>query len=173
MWRDTPHEAVFVEHSKQGRGGAILRTKLRNLENGAIVDNTFKGADKVDPAELNYRKGQYLYAEGDNYVFMDNDTFEQTELPSSIIGPSAKFMTEGLPIDLVLINGKVVNARIPVKVDLKVAYTEPGFKGDTQSTALKPATLETGAEIMVPLFIGNNEMIRVNTGTGSYVERVK
>ena len=173
QFRGSPHEAIFVEHSKQGRGGAILRTKLRNLENGAIIENTFKGADRVDEANLTYKKAQFLYSEGDKLVFMDNNTFEQSELSKATVGTSANYLKEETSVDLVVINGNVVNARLPIKVDLKVTYTEPGYKGNTQSTAFKPATLETGAEIQVPLFIDNGEMIRVDTRTGTYVERVK
>ena len=173
QFRGAPYEAIFVEHSKQGRGGAILRTKLRNLENGAIIENTFKGADKVDEANLSYKKAQYLYKEDDKYFFMDNTTFEQTEMTREIIGDPANFLKEEMAVELVVINGKVMNVRIPIKVDLKVTYTEPGYKGNTQSTAFKPATLETGAQIQVPLFIDNEEMIRVDSRTGTYVERVK
>lgn len=173
QFRGAPYEAIYVEHSKQGRGGAILRTKLKNLENGAIIENTFKGADKVDEANLTYRKAQFLYCEGNKMIFMDNETFEQSELSKEIVGNPANFLKEETFVDLVILNGKVVNARIPIKVDLQVTYTEPGYKGNTQSTAFKPATLETGVNIQVPLFIDNGAMIRVDSRTGSYVERVK
>ncbi|MDO8513797.1 MAG: elongation factor P [bacterium] len=172
-FRGSPHEAIFVEHSKQGRGGAILRTKLRNLENGATVENTFKGADKVEEANLSYKKAQFLYKDSDKLFFMDNKTFDQIELPKSAIGSQAEFLREETAVDLVIINGKVATARIPIKIDLKVTYTEPGYKGNTQSAAFKPATLETGAQIQVPLFISNGELVRVDTRTGTYVERVK
>lgn len=172
-FRGAPHEAIFVEHSKQGRGGAILRTKLKNLENGAIIENTFKGADKVDSANLTYKKAQFLYKESDKLIFMDNETFEQAPISKTTIGAPADFLKEETLVDLIVINGKVVNVRVPIKIDLKVTYTEPGYKGNTQSTAFKPATLETGAQIQVPLFIDNGEVIRVDTRTGSYVERVK
>lgn len=175
-WNSAPHEVVFAQHSKLGRGGAIMRTKLRNLVNGATVENTFKGNDRLEAADLSYKEAQYLYKNdtppAGELVFMDNTTFEQVELPSSLLGDKINFLKEGSDVDLVIINGKPSAIRIPIKVDLQVTYTEPGFKGDTQSAALKPAILETGAQIQVPLFIKTGDLIRVDTRTGTYVERV-
>jgi elongation factor P len=170
-WRGAPHEAIFVEHSKQGRGGAVLRTKLRNLQTGAIIDNTFKGNDRVEGVDLTYRQAQYLYQEGNKLVFMDNESYEQIELPKEVA--SSDFLKEGTNVDLVLVNNKALNVRIPIKSDFEVTYTEPGFKGNTQSSALKPATIETGAQVQVPLFINIGDKIRIDTRNGQYVERVK
>ena len=171
-WRNQPYEVIFAEHSKLGRGGAILRTKLKNLVNSAIIEQVFKGADKVEEANVVSKPAQYLYQDQDNLVFMENASFEQISLSKKFLGEKIKFLKDGAIVDLIYINNQPVSIRLPIKVDLKVTYTEPGFKCNTQSATTKPATLETGAQIQVPLFINNGDLIRVDSRTGSYVERI-
>lgn len=167
-----PHQVLSTEHSKMGRGGAVVRTKLRNLQSGAVYDRTFQGSDHFPEADVARRKGQFLYADVSGATFMDAESFEQYPLSAQQLGDDRKYLKEGLEVDLVLYSERLLAVNLPAKVDLKVTYTEPGFKGDTQSTVTKPATLETGLEIQVPLFIKTGETIRVSTATGQYVERV-
>lgn len=167
-----PHQVLTTEHSKMGRGGAVLRTKIRNLITGAVYDRTFQGSDQFPEADVSRRKGQFLYTDGDGATFMDSENFEQYVLRNDQVGDDGKFLKEGLEVDLVIYDDQLLAANLPPKVDLAVTYTEPGFKGDTQSTVTKPATLETGAQVNVPLFVKTGDTIRVSTQTGQYVERV-
>lgn len=172
-YNHAPHEAIFVQHSKLGRGGAILRTKLRNLLTGAIIDATFKGSEKFPGVDVLYKPMQYLYHDKNNLVFMDKQTYDQIELPLAIAGDKQHFLKEGADIDVIFIDNQPVGIKLPIKMDFEVTYTEPGFKGNTQSAAFKPATLETGAKIQVPLFINISDHILVDTRTGIYIERTK
>lgn len=168
-----PFIVLDYQHSKMGRGGAVLRTKLRNLKTGAVVDLTFKGSDKFEEAILERKTCNYLYAEGDQHHFMDSESFEQFSMSSEAIGPKARFLREGLDLQVLFYEGKSVSVVLPVKMDFEVTHTEPGVRGDTATGGTKPATLETGAVITVPLFIKIGERIRVNTDEGTYVERAK
>lgn len=168
----TPHQVISYEHSKTGRAGAVLRTKIRNLNTGAVYERTFKGSDQFEEADIARRKGQFLYSDGTNATFMESDTYEQHEIAAAKVTEDLKYLKEGTELDLVLYNGTLMALMLPAKVDLAVTYTEPGFKGDTQSGTLKPATLETGLELNVPLFIKQGEIVRISTQTGQYVERV-
>ena len=169
---NVPHQVVSYEHSKTGRAGAVLRTKIRNLNTGTVYERTFKGSDQFEEADIARKKGQFLYSDGTNATFMEADTFEQHELSLAKLGNDAKYLKDGMELDLVLYNGNILAVILPAKVELAVTYTEPGFKGDTQSGTLKPATMETGLEVNVPLFIKQGEVIRISTATGEYVERV-
>ncbi len=166
-----PHQVLTFEHSKMGRGGAVLRTKIRNLLTGAVFDRTFKGSDQFAEADVSRRNGQFLYADERGATFMEADTFEQYVLDRPRVADQLGYLKEGEEVDLVLYNQTLLAVELPAKVDLEVTYTEPGFKGDTQSTVNKPATLETGLEVQVPLFIKQGDTIRVSTQTGQYVER--
>ncbi|MBI4032484.1 elongation factor P [Candidatus Berkelbacteria bacterium] len=166
-----PHQVLASEHSKMGRGGAVQRTKVRNLLTGAVYDRTFKGSDQFAEADIAKRKGQFLYADATDATFMENDTFEQYVLGGVATTEIMGYLKEGLEVDLMLYDGQLLTVQVPAKVDLEVTYTEPGFKGDTQSTVTKPATLETGLEVKVPLFINTGDTVRVSTQTGQYVER--
>ncbi|MBI4185479.1 elongation factor P [Candidatus Berkelbacteria bacterium] len=168
----TPHCVLATEHSKMGRGGAVLRTKVRNLTTGAVYDRTFQGSDTFPEADVTRRKGQFLYADSQGATFMESETFEQYTLTNDRLGTDRQYLKEGLPVDLILYNDSVLGVAIPAKVDLAVTYTEPGFKGDTQSTVTKPAELETGLTVNVPLFVKTGDTVRVSTQTGQYVERV-
>ncbi len=170
IWRQEPHEIIEANHHKMGRGGAKLVTKLRNLISQAVIDYTFQGDEKLEEAEVGYRNSQYLYSEQTTHFFMTNDDFTQF----SLVLPKdrVKFLKEGENVDLMIWNNQVIDVKLPKKVELRVTYTEPGFKGDTASAGSKPATVETGAGTQVPLFIQIGDTIRINTDTGAYDSRV-
>lgn len=161
------------QHSKMGRGGAVMRTKLRNIKTGALVDITFKGSDKLEEAELERHNCSFLYQEGDEYMFMDSESFEQFSLQKNEVGNKSNFLKEGAEVQIMFYEGNPVSLELPIKMELRVVHTEPGVKGDTAQGGSKPATVETGAIITVPLFVKIDDVIRVNTVEGTYVERVK
>jgi elongation factor P len=167
-----PYQVIYTQHVKMGRGGANLKTKLRNLLTGQNLEITYSGADKAEEANLEYQKASFLYKDSENFYFMSNDTFEQFNLDKQAVGPAADFLKEGTNVDILVFESKPVAARLPIKMDLKVIECPPGVKGDTAGSASKIVTLETGKEIKAPLFIKEGEIIRVNTETGEYVERV-
>ena len=174
VYNGAPHQIIYAEHSKVGRGGAMLRAKLKNLLNGSVVDNTFKGSDKVEEAQISRTKAQFTYAQGDQYNFMNTESFEQFELPGDIIGPAKNFLKDGTEVDVVNYNAKPINISLPVKMEFAVKETEPAVRGNTaQGSVTKPAIIETGAKVLVPIFVKNSDRIVVNTQTGEYVERVK
>lgn len=168
-----PYEIVDFLHVKPGKGGAFVRTKLRNMLNGRVIDNTFRAGEKVDRPDLLERQMQYLYKEVDNYCLMDNETYEQFFLSEGQIGESRRFLAENETVDVMFFNEEPIGIELPIFVELSVADTVPGVKGDTASKTTKPATLETGAVMPVPLFINVGDSIKVDTRTGKYVERVK
>jgi elongation factor P len=167
-----PIIVLDYQHSKMGRGGAVLRTKLRNLKTGATFDQTFKASDKFEEAPLERKSCQYLYQEGDGFVFMDNATFEQFTLSADVVGEKARFLKEGGEFQIIYYEDSPVSVVFPIKMEFEVTHTEPGVKGDTAQGGSKPATLETGAVVTVPLFVKIGDIIRVNTDEGTYVERV-
>jgi elongation factor P len=160
------------QHIKMGRGGAIVRMKLRNLRNGSTIERTFDASERFRRVYLDRRTVQYQYNDGDQYYFMDTQTFDQIMLTADQLGDARGYLTDGLTLDLIEYEGKPLSVELPVTVDLKVTYTEPGFKGDTATGGSKPATLETGIVVQVPLFVNTGDVIRVRTDTGTYVERV-
>ena len=167
---------VIVEflHVKPGKGAAFVRTKMRNVETGRILDKTFNAGVKLDEVRIERRSYQFLYADDMGYNLMNTETFEQIALPKNqIVG--VDFLKEGdnIEVQVHAESGNVLTAELPQTVVLRITYTEPGIKGDTATNAMKPATVETGAEVRVPLFINENELIKINTADGSYVERVK
>ena len=165
---------VEFQHVKPGKGPAFVRTKLKNLKSGRVVDNTFTAGHKITTARVERRPHQFLYKDEMGYHFMDSTTFEQVNIPESLIS-SPQLLKEGQEADI-LYHAETetpLNCELPPFVILKITYTEPGLKGDTATNASKPATLETGAEIQVPLFIDQDEVIKVDTRTNSYAERVK
>ena len=170
IFRGEPFEVVEAQHHKMGRGGAKLVTKLRNLISQAVIDYTFAGDERLDEADVSYKAAQYLYSEGETAYFMINDTFEQAEvnLPKSRLG----LLKEGQPVDIMFWQSRALDVKLPSKVELKVTYTEPGFKGNTVSNTLKPATMETGLQVSVPLFINTGDTIKVSTENGAYDSRV-
>jgi elongation factor P len=167
----SPFVVLDYQHSKMGRGGAVLRTKLRNLKTGAVVDITFKSSDKFDEAPIERKSCSFLYSEGSTYSFMDSVTYDQFTLTATEVGDKAKYLKEGAEIQILFYDGSPVSIQLPIKMEFEVTYTEPGVKGDTAQGGTKPATIETGATIMVPLFVKLGDIIRVNTEEGAYVER--
>ncbi|HFC36144.1 MAG TPA: elongation factor P [Candidatus Moranbacteria bacterium] len=167
-----PYKVLYDEHSKMGRAGAVLRTKLRNLITGAVLEKTFQGADKVEEADVEKTFAQFLYREGDSFIFMDNSSYEQFSLSGDVIGKLKDFLVEGTEVGILNFNGAPINVELPVKIKLKVTEAPPGIKGDTASGGDKLVTLETGAKITTPLFVEKGDVIVVNTEKGEYVSRV-
>lgn len=165
------YRVLYSEHSKTGRAGAVLRTKIKNLVTGAIIDKTFKGSDKFEPARLDRKDCQYLYKEGNELFFMDNSSYEQFSLSKNDIKEAIPYIKEGESATILFFNGKPIGVDLPPKVVLKVTYAEEGVRGDTVSPGTKSVTLETGLNVQVPLFIKEGDKLRINTQTGDYVER--
>ncbi len=167
-----PFTIVYFQHVKPGKGGAFVRTKVKNLKNGKVLDRTFRSGEKVDEADVSERKMQYLYQDGDSLVFMDNETFEQTPFSAEQVGDARKYLKENLDVEVLFWRGKPIHIELPSFIEALITQCDPGLKGDTASGATKPATIETGAVVQVPLFVKEGERIRVDTRTGVYVERV-
>lgn len=167
----TPFAVLYHEHSKTGRAGAVLRTRLKNLFTGAVLEKTFQGYDKVEEADISKSKAQYLYKEGNSYAFMDNESYEQFNLSSDVLGDAVNYLIEGTEVLVLNFNGLPINIELPVKITLKVVEAPPGIKGNTVSTGGKMVKLETGFSLSVPLFIKEGEKIIVNTERGEYVGR--
>jgi elongation factor P len=163
---------VEFQHVKPGKGGAFVRTKLKELRSGRVVDITFRGGEKLEDVRLETRNLQYLYNDGTGYHFMDTDTYEQFELSSEFVGESAKWLKESDVATVLSADGEMIGVEPPMFVELEVTEVDPGFKGDTVQGGTKPATLETGAVVAVPMFINAGEKIRVDTRDGRYVTRV-
>ncbi|MCA9732813.1 MAG: elongation factor P [Deferribacteres bacterium] len=161
------------QHVKMGRGGAICRTKLRNLKTGRVLEKTFRSGEKVNDVMVMRHKMQFLYRSEDVFVFMDNESFEQMEIAANLVDEAEKYMKEGDTVDVLIVQSEPVSLELPTSVELTITQTDPGLKGDTASGGGKPATLETGAVVTVPLFLSEGEKIRVDTRTGAYIERVK
>ncbi len=160
------------QHVKPGKGQAFVRTKLKNLKTGAVTDRTFRAGEKVEAARLDRNKMQYLYSDHNGYVFMDNETYEQITLPEDLMGDALKYLTENMIVEVVFHEKTALGVEPPNFVELRVAQTDPGFKGDTATGGNKPATLETGAVVQVPLFIQIGDVVKVDTRTGDYITRV-
>ncbi len=168
-----PYTILNVQHSKMGRAGAVLRTKMKNLKTGNILNKTFQGAEKVEKADIEEKKGQYLYGDGSNFFFMDNDNYEQFEIPTEVIGEQSKFLKEETEIGIIYFKETPINIKLPIKMNFKVTEAPPAIKGNTADGGSKQVTLENGITVNTPLFIKEGDEIRVNTETGEYAERVK
>ncbi len=166
------YQVVEFQHVKPGKGAAFVRTKLKNVITGGVVEKTFRPTEKMPKAHIERKNMAYSYNDGDLFYFMDNETFDMMPLSQEQLGDALKFVTENMNVMVLSYKGSVFGVEPPTFVELKVTETEPGFKGDTSTGATKPATLETGATINVPLFIDQDDMIRVDTRTGEYMERV-
>ena len=166
VWR-----VVEFLHVKPGKGSAFVRTKLKSVQSGNVVEKTFRAGESVQQAILEKSNLQHTYVESGDYVFMDMKSFEETRLTSEQIGKGAKYLKEGMEVNVIFHNGKVLEVELPISITLKVTETDPGVKGDTASGGTKPAILETGAQVMVPLFISVGEMIKVDTRNDSYLGR--
>ena len=163
---------VEFQHVKPGKGAAFVRTKLKNVITGAVLEKTFNPSEKLQGAEIEKRVMQYLYNDGTLYYFMDNNTYEQIPLNEDQIGDALKYIKENMDVTMLSFKGNVFNVEPPMFVELEVTYTEPGFSGNTTTTSGKPATLENGLEISVPLFIEIGDVIKIDTRTGLYMERI-
>lgn len=164
-------QVIEFQHVKPGKGAAFVRTKYKNVITGAVVERSFNPTDKYPTAYIERKDMQYLYSDGDLYYFMDMETYEQQLIDKSKLGPAFQFVKENMEVKVLSYKGNVFGVEPPNFVELEVTETDPGFKGDTATNATKPATLETGAEIKVPLFINQGDMIRIDTRTGEYMER--
>ena len=165
------YQIIEFQHVKPGKGAAFVRTKIRNVISGAVVERTFNPSDKFPTAYIERRDMQYLYADGDLYYFMDNETYENIPINRDKLGDNFKFVKENTDVKVLSYKGVVFGVEPPYFIELQVTKTEPGVRGDTATNVTKPATLETGAEIRVPIFFNEGDMIRVDTRTGEYMER--
>ena len=166
-------KVIEFQHVKPGKGGAFVRTKLKDIQSGKIIDETFNAGHKLEFIRVEAKSMQFLYIDGENHIFMDNETFEQINVVTKSIGNKKNFLTAGADVDLLFDEHEVLDVRLPSHVILEVLNTEPGFKGNTATGANKPATLETGYVLNVPLFIDEGDKLRIDTRTGEYVERSK
>ncbi len=167
-----PFQMTYFQHVNPGKGGAFVRTKLKNLRTGRVLQKTFRSGEKVPEADIDERRMQYLYQDGESLVFMDNEDYEQMSISMEQVGDATKFLKENTDVDVMLYKGAPINIELPAFIEVEITQTDPGVKGDTASGATKPATLETGAVVQVPLFIKEGELVRVDTRSGEYVERV-
>ena len=167
-----PFEITFFQHVKPGKGGAFVRTKLRNLRTGRVVDQTFRAGERLDEADVEDRRMQYLYQDGDSLVFMDTQSFDQIPFSADQVGDARRFLKENVEVDVIFWKGRPLQIELPNFIEAAIVRCDPGLKGDTASGATKPATLETGAVLQVPLFVKEGDRIRVDTRTGQYIERV-
>ena len=168
------YQIIEFQHVKPGKGPAFVRTKMRQIESGKVIDNTFSAGHKIDPVRIENREYQYLYQEAESYVFMNNETFEQVNIPLKMVEKPG-FLQEGMTVNILFHAEEEMPlvVELPMYVISEVTYTEPGVKGDTATNSMKAATIATGAEVKVPLFIDMGEVIKIDTRTGVYVERVK
>ncbi|GAB2695471.1 elongation factor P [Nocardia mexicana] len=165
-------QIVEFQHVKPGKGPAFVRTKLKNVVSGKVVDKTWNAGVKVEVATVDRRDMTYLYHDGSDYIFMDSDTFDQIHIGEQILGKSAKFLLENMLVQVAVHEGEVLYVELPVTVELVVQNTEPGLQGDRSSAGTKPATMETGAEVQVPLFINTGDKLKIDTRDGGYLGRV-
>lgn len=166
LWR-----VVEFQHVKPGKGGAFVRTKLKNLRSGAVQEKTFRATEKVAKAQIDSKKMQYLYQDGSNYVFMDTSTYEQLALPEEEIKDELNYLKENMVVNIIMHDSETLGIELPNTVDLTVTDTEPGIRGDTSSGGSKPATMETGLVVQVPFFINKGDVLTINTTDGSYISR--
>jgi len=167
------YSIVDFQHVKPGKGGAFVRSTVRNLRTGRVLENTFRSGEKVEVVRVERRKYQYLYSDGDSLVCMDNETYDQIYIQKDLFSEGVKFLKESEEVEVLLNGTEIISVEIPIFINLKVVETEPGFKGDTATGAVKSAKLETGADLSVPLFINEGDVLKVDTRTGEYSERVK
>ena len=163
---------LFFQHVKPGKGGAFVRTRLRNIDSGAVVEKTFRAGEKLEGVSTQSRPMTYLYRDGDLLHFMDADTYDQVAVPAEVVGEAAGYVVEGGTVSVLSADGEAVSVEPPAHVDLEVTQTDPGLKGDTAQGGSKPATLETGVVVQVPLFVNTGDRVRVDTRSNEYLTRV-
>ncbi|MBO8159227.1 elongation factor P [Thermosyntropha sp.] len=166
------YQVVEFQHVKPGKGAAFVRAKLKNVKTGSVVEKTFRAGEKVPKAHLDRREMQYLYNDGEGYICMDNQTYDQISVSAEAIGDGVKWLLENMNIQVLFFQGNIIGVELPNFVELEVVETEPGIKGDTATGATKNATLETGAVVQVPLFVEKGDKVKIDTRTGEYLERV-
>lgn len=166
IWR-----IVEFQHVKPGKGSAFVRTKLKNLRNGAVQEKTFRAGEKMEQANIETKKMQYLYNDGSSYIFMDNNTYEQVEIPSERLETEKNYLIENMEVSISFYGSESLGVELPNTIDLKVTETEPTIKGNTASGGSKPATLETGLVVQVPFFVNEGDVLTINTSDGSYISR--
>ena len=166
------YRVVEFQHVKPGKGAAFVRTKLKNVITGAVLEKTFNPSEKLQGAEIEKKEMEYLYNDGELYYFMDSETYDQIPLNKEDLGDTLKYLKENMAVKILSFKGKVFSVEPPMFVELEVTYTEPGFAGNTTTTSGKPATLETGYKLTVPLFVNIGDIVRIDTRTGEYMERV-
>jgi len=166
------YAVLSYQHVKPGKGGAFVKTRIRNIKKNSIIEKTLRPNEKIEDIYIDRRKMQFLYNDGENSVFMDMENFEQESIPDQFIEEEKRFLKEGMEVEVSFYDGEIISIDLSTFVALKVTHTEPGLKGDTATTTFKPATVETGAVIQVPLFVNENDVIKVDTRTGEYCERV-
>ena len=171
LLNNIPYVVLYHEHSKTGRAGSVLRTRLKNLETGAILEKTFQGADQAKEANIQKSKAQFIYKEGAEYYFMDNESYEQFSLSKETLGNTTKYLKDGTDVIILNFNSNPINVELPVKIQLRVIEAPPGIKGNTVSTGGKVVTLETGLKITTPLFVKEGDEIIINTEKEEYVSR--
>jgi len=167
-----PFNIIYFQHVKPGKGGAFVRTKLKNVLNGKVVERTFRSGERCEEADVEEKSMQYLYKDSDGRIFMDTNTYEQIPIGEDVLGNSVNFLMENMTVDVLFWRGKPINIELPNYIEAIVVKSDPGVKGDTSSGATKPATIECGATLNVPLFINEGDKIRVDTRSGEYSERV-
>ncbi len=165
------YQVAEYSHIKMGRGSAQVKLRLKDVRSGGVIERAFQATERFTPAFLEHRPVQFLYADGDMYHMMDNESFEQFELNAEQIGDGVKYLKEGLDLEVLVHNGNVVSVELPISVELEVIETEPGFKGNTATGGTKSATVQTGATVQVPLFISVGDVLRIDTRNGSYIEK--
>ena len=165
------YSVTGFQWTKPGKGGAFIKARLRNIKKNVIIEKTFRATEKIENVYIEKRRMQYLYSDGEISIFMDLENFEQENISNSFMEDERKFLKEGQEVDVNFYEGQIISIELPVFVDLKVKHTEPGLRGDTQTANFKPSTLETGAKVQVPLFINENDLVKIDTRTGEYIER--
>jgi elongation factor P len=172
MLDGSPYTVVEFQFVKPGKGAAFTRTKMKNLLSGGVIERNLRSGDKLEPADVETKTMQYLYKEAESFVFMDTTTYDQVNIPTSTVGDSAGFMPENTNVEVLFFNGRAVGVTLPNFIEQAITETEPGFKGDTSTGATKPAKISTGAQVNVPLFINAGDVVKIDTRTGDYIERL-
>jgi elongation factor P len=172
MMDGAPYTVVEFQFVKPGKGAAFTRTKIKNLLTGAVLERNFRSGEKFEPANVETKTMQYLYKDADSYVFMDTTTYDQVQIPDTTIGDQALMMPENITVEVLFFHDRAVGVTLPNFIEQKIIETEPGFRGDTATGSTKPARISTGAAIAVPLFIGVGDVVKIDTRTGEYLERV-